>query len=103
MKRVRKVLLNLSLVCGSVLFVLLLGELLVFRFILLPSDVPRNAYIDGLIRYAPNQTGIYRVQDEIAARFSINEQGYTLSSSGRKSGSSNRREKSRLSFSGLDP
>ena len=76
MNRYRNAFVNLALVCGSVLFVLLLGELVVFRFILLPSDVPRNAYLDGLIRYVPNQTGIYRVRDEIAARFSINQQGW---------------------------
>jgi hypothetical protein len=61
---------------GAVVFTLLVFELIVFRFLLPGSDLPRNAYVDGVIRYAPNQTGVWRVRNEIAAPFSINAQGW---------------------------
>lgn len=67
---------NLALFCTSLAVFLLLCELVVFRYVFLPAEVPRNAFIDGLIRYTPNQTGVYRVRNDIAAPFSINAQGW---------------------------
>ena len=55
---------------------LLFCEFVVFRFIWIASDAPANAFVDGLIRYAPNQRGVWRVRDEIAAPFAINAQGW---------------------------
>jgi hypothetical protein len=72
----RAVLANLALIVASLVFALLAGELVVFRFVLLPSDVPRNAFTDGVVRYAPQQTGITRLRDEYAAPFAINAQGW---------------------------
>lgn len=74
--RLRTFLINTALVVGSLLAVLSFCEFVLFRVILLPSDVPENAYIDGLIRYKPDQTGIWRVRNEIAARYAINKQGW---------------------------
>ncbi len=67
---------NLGLSLGSIVLFLLICEFLVFRFVWLASDVPANAFIGGLIRYAPNQQGVWRLHDEIAAPYRINGQGW---------------------------
>jgi hypothetical protein len=74
--RAREALLNLALVAGSLLLVLAICEFLVFRFLMPGSDVPRNAFANGVVRYLPHQTGIWRVRDDIAAPFAINAQGW---------------------------
>jgi hypothetical protein len=38
--------------------------------------MPENQFVDGVIKYAPGQTGIYRVKSEIAARYRINDNGW---------------------------
>jgi lysophospholipase L1-like esterase len=76
MQRIKNFVVNAGLVGGSVLIGLLFCELVLFRMILLPSDVPANAFIDGLVRYAPDQAGVWRVRDEIAAPYAINKQGW---------------------------
>src|SRR5215216_4397014 len=70
---------NAGLVAASLLITLLFGECVLFRFVLLPSDVPENAFDNGLVRYAPQQSGIWRVRNEIAAPFAINKQGWNSS------------------------
>lgn len=72
----RDALLNLGLLAASVVVFLGLCEFFVFRFVLPGSDVPRNAYVNEVVRYAPNQQGVWRVRDDIAAPFSINAQGW---------------------------
>ncbi len=57
------------------LLCLVLLELWVFRFVLVASDVPANDFVEGLVRYAPNQTGVWRVRNEVAAPYAINAQG----------------------------
>lgn len=74
--RWRDALLNLGLAAASVIVFLGLCEFVVFRFVLPASDVPRNAYANEVVRYAPNQSGVWRVRDDIAAPFSINAQGW---------------------------
>jgi hypothetical protein len=68
--------LNLLLACASVLVFLLVCELIVFRFVLPATDMPENAFAEGVIRYAPEQTGVFRVGDEIEAPYRINEDGW---------------------------
>jgi len=52
-------------------------ELVVFRFILLPSDLPVLSETDGgVLKYAPGQTGVYRIRNEISAPYNINKQGW---------------------------
>ncbi|MEA2993307.1 MAG: hypothetical protein QOD40_2227 [Alphaproteobacteria bacterium] len=60
----------------SLVFILLFCELVVFRFIWPASDVPYNDFAGGLVRYAPHQTGIWRIRNEIAAPYAINAQGW---------------------------
>ncbi len=66
---------NLALVAVSLVLCLAMLELL-FRFVVPASDYPRLAYIDDVLRYVPGQGGVYRIQDEIAAPFAINAQGW---------------------------
>jgi hypothetical protein len=73
---IRGFLANVALAASSVVLLALVFEFVVFRFILLPSDVPQNAFIDGVVRYRPNQEGVWRIRNEIAAPFSINSQGW---------------------------
>lgn len=74
--RGREILINLAVSLGSVLFFLLFCELVLFRFVLPGSDVPRNAFVNEVVRYQPGQAGTWRVRDEIAAPFRINAQGW---------------------------
>ncbi|NJL07315.1 MAG: SGNH/GDSL hydrolase family protein [Methylacidiphilales bacterium] len=76
MGRLKDVLVNLALSAAALVFVLLVFELIVFRFVLPGSDLPRNAFVDDVIRYAPNQQGVWRVRNDIAAPFAINAQGW---------------------------
>ncbi len=67
---------NTALAAVSVIAFLLVCEFVVFRFVLPASDVPANDYVDGVVRYAPDQSGTWRVRNEIAAPFTINAQGW---------------------------
>lgn len=72
----KRLLMFATLLIGSIACCIGLVEFVVFRLLLKPSDVPRNEYADGVIRYEPNQQGVKRVRSEINARFSINAQGW---------------------------
>lgn len=74
--RWRNGLINLGVSLASVLLFLAVCELVLFRFVLPGSDVPRNAFVNEIVRYVPGQAGIWRVRDEIAAPFSINAKGW---------------------------
>ena len=76
MRRWWNVAVNLGLVLASVLVFLGFCELVVFRLVWPASDVPANAFVDGVVRYAANQRGVWRVRDEIAAPYRINVQGW---------------------------
>lgn len=74
--RGREILINLAVSLGSVVVFLLFCELVLFRFVLPASDVPRNAFLNEVVRYQPGQNGVWRVRDEIAAPYKINAQGW---------------------------
>ena len=76
MTRLRGLAVNLGLSLASLLLFLAFGELVVFRFVWPGSDVPANAFVDDCVRYAPNQSGVWRVRNEIAAPYAINGQGW---------------------------
>jgi hypothetical protein len=67
---------NMALTAATLVVFGALCEFVVFRFVLRASDIPRNAYIDDVIRFEPNQSGVYRIRNEIAARYRINAQGW---------------------------
>lgn len=54
-------------------------EGIVFRFLLVASDIPALEFKDGLIRYQPNQQGVFRVKEEISAGYKINTHGWNSS------------------------
>jgi len=58
MRRLASAAVNSALVVGSLALFLVVCELVLFRFVLLASDVPANDFANGLVRYAPNQAGI---------------------------------------------
>ena len=76
MRRWRNFAVNLGLVLASVLVFVGFCEFVVFRLVWLASDVPANAFVEGVVRYAPNQHGTWRVRDEIAAPYRINAEGW---------------------------
>ncbi|TCR66490.1 GDSL-type esterase/lipase family protein [Bosea sp. BK604] len=74
--RLRNGLINLGVSLASLVVFLLFCEFVLFRFVLPGSDVPRNDFVNEVVRYAPNQQGVWRIRDEVAAPFSINAQGW---------------------------
>ena len=59
---------NVGLLLVSIVVFLAFCEFVVFRVVWIASDVPANDFIDGVVRYAPDQRGVWRVRDEIAAQ-----------------------------------
>jgi hypothetical protein len=76
MTKLRTITANLAVVGASILLGLLFCEFVMFRFVWLASDAPANDFVDGVVRYAPGQRGVWRVGDEIAAPYAINGQGW---------------------------
>ena len=76
MRRWHSFAVNLGLALASTLLFLGFCELVVFRLVWLASDAPVNAFVDGVVRYKPNQQGVWRVRDEIAAPYRINAEGW---------------------------
>jgi hypothetical protein len=72
----RDIAINLSLSLASLLVFLLFCEVVVFRYIWLASDAPRLAYANEIVRYAPNQQGVWRLRNEVTAPYRINAQGW---------------------------
>ena len=67
---------NIALLCVSCFAFVLLFEFVVFRYVLLPADQPRNEFVNGVIKYRPNQTGIDRLGNDYAYPFQINADGW---------------------------
>jgi ABC-type transport system involved in multi-copper enzyme maturation permease subunit len=72
--RLKVVLQNISLFLITIFVFVLFLEFVVFRFV--ASDIPTNAFANGIVKYAPNQEGIYKIKNEISAHYKINDQGY---------------------------
>lgn len=58
------------------LVALLLCELVIMRALLAPSDMPRMAFENGVIKYRPHQSGVYRRGNEVEAPYRINDSGW---------------------------
>ena len=68
---------NMSLLAASIFLLIIFFEFIVFRFILPASDLPVLAVDQSnILRYQPNQSGVYRLQNEIKAEYRINQQGW---------------------------
>lgn len=73
---IRAAIQNIALLAASSVAFLLFCEFVVFRFLIPGADVEANAFIDDVIRYKPETSGVFRRVDEIEARFSINQNGW---------------------------
>jgi hypothetical protein len=80
MTKLRGTAANLGLAVLSLCLSLSVCEFVAFRFIWVASDAPANDFVDGVVRYAPNQRGVWRVGNEIAAPYRINMQGWNSGS-----------------------
>jgi len=75
----KKTIANISLTLGSLLFLVLVLEFIVFRFVLKCSDYPHLESGGEVIKYVPNQRGVFRVKNEIHSEFRINSDGWNSS------------------------
>ena len=68
---------NIALVFVTLVVMAVLFEFVILRFVLRAADLPRlQADGSAVLKYQPNQTGTYRLQSEIVARYRINQQGW---------------------------
>ena len=70
---------NLLVLVVSLGILVALLEGVVFRWLLLPSDLPllqETTPEKAVLKYISNQTGTYRKRDEISAQYSINSNGW---------------------------
>ena len=75
-KRIKKIAVNSLLVFLSLAMMVGVLEFVVFRFIVSTTDIPQVEFSEGLVRYAPHQSGVFRIANESAAAFRINAQGW---------------------------
>ncbi len=77
----RNFLLNVLLFIGATLLLCVFLEFFIFRYILIASDLPYN-YFDPktkIIKFKPEQEGIYREKNEVRTKFKINLDGWNSS------------------------
>jgi hypothetical protein len=55
---------NAAVMVASAALFLLFCELLVFRFVFVASDVPRNVWMGDMVRLHPDDQGVMRIGDE---------------------------------------
>jgi hypothetical protein len=68
---------NLAMLASSVFLSLLLAEVVLFRVLFPGADQPAYDFSpDGIVKHLPNQSGTYRIKNEIAAPFRINQNGW---------------------------
>ncbi len=70
---------HLAIVAASVAVTLLVCELVVFRFVLVPDDVLQNVSLNGVVRYAPNSEATFRHPDASETHVTINSDGWNSS------------------------
>ncbi len=72
----RNCIINLGTTLVTLLLIALFFEFVVFQYILKASDYPALSVGETVTRFEPSQKGVFRVQDEIAASFAINKNGW---------------------------
>lgn len=75
-KPFKNFLLNAITILSSLLMTLLILEFVVFRYILIPTELPEIVYKNGIVKYEPNTSGIFRKKSEIQSHWHINSSGY---------------------------
>ncbi|MDO8281262.1 MAG: SGNH/GDSL hydrolase family protein [Thermodesulfovibrionia bacterium] len=76
MNQIKNLFINIILILASLILLLVFLEFIVFRFILFPSEFPKLDFVNGVIKYTPNQTGVFRVKNEVAAKYRVNANGW---------------------------
>ena len=74
--RYKALLRNTMLVAGSLVFCFVVLELVVLRWLVPVTDIPRVRFTDALATYLPGQVGVFRIEHEHAAMFRINQDGW---------------------------
>ena len=69
---------NILLIVISLTVLFAILEYGIFKFILLPSEIPRlqESTSRHVLKYQPNQNGIWRVGNHVASAYQINNQGW---------------------------
>ncbi len=67
---------NLALMTCALAATLLLLEHVVFRFILVPDDLVENVTINGVVRYAPGTSALFRHPDGRRTLVNVNADGW---------------------------
>ena len=75
-RKINNLALNLFLVFVSLLSLFLILEFIVFRYILIASDFPKVESVHQVLKYKPNQKGIWRLKNEAISRYAINANGW---------------------------
>jgi len=66
---------KILLVVISLLWALAFSEFIIFRIVVPATDMPRNQFINEIIKYIPNQKGIFR-KDDYQTDYNINANGW---------------------------
>lgn len=72
----KKIYSNILLCFFSIIFFILFLEFVIFHFVLVATDMPALDFVNGIVQYKPDQEGVYRVKNEIAAHYRINDNGW---------------------------
>lgn len=73
---IRQIFINLGVTFVTLVLVCLFFEFLVFQYILLPSELPALDSGSSVLKYEPDQKGVFREQNEVEAQFRINHNGW---------------------------
>lgn len=74
----RSLIVNILVLLITLLISILFLEFIVFRYFFVATDIPTN-YFDkktNIIKYTPNQRGIFREKNEVSTVFNINKNGW---------------------------
>lgn len=74
---IRTFFINIGVTFVTLLLMGIFCEFVVFKYILQAADLPRIDASGIVTKYAPGQTGTYRLRNEITAKFAVNTQGWS--------------------------
>ena len=69
-------LVNALLLILTLFLFILLAEFVLFRYFLRAPDLPTLDFVNGIVKYAPNQNGVSRVKNQIETEYNINANGW---------------------------
>jgi lysophospholipase L1-like esterase len=66
---------NFIVLLSSLIICFLFLEFIIFRYVVHVSEIPRNTFVNGIIKYKPNQAGKHFV-DNYEINYKVNAQGW---------------------------